>query len=183
MITFKIIAGDPGKTNDPFGMVGLEATWPDRKIYIRFAKQFKNVPYGIIANHFQTMMVKFDTPNVTLEKNFDYENVYKAFAKLNVKYVNTTANLTEKNRNKGWSVDKPYMIKWLKAENKIHTIQYPAKRSADVNELINQQNEIVGILSASGHTSYKRVRNRHDDLFMAKLIACNTIRMWWDYRK
>ena len=41
MKSLNILIGDPGKSNDPFGVIGLEGTWPERKIYIRHARQFK----------------------------------------------------------------------------------------------------------------------------------------------
>ncbi len=180
MKRINILIGDPAKSGDAFGVVGLEGTWPERKIYIRHAKQFWKKPYKIIANHFESMHKQINFTLMILEKNFDYHNVSRAFAHLPITFVSTTGTLTEKNKAKGWAVDKPYMIGWLKNEYKNHTIQYPKEKSADMQELINQQNEIVGITAPSGHISYKRQRGRHDDLFMPKLIGCNVIRIWWD---
>lgn len=180
MKSFKILSGDPARSSDSFGVVGLEATWPERKIHIRYAKQFWNEPYGIVANHFTTLQKKVKPDMMILEKNFDYDEVSKAFVHLPITYVSTTGNMTEKNRSKGWAVDKPYMIKWLKTEYTRHTIQYPSNKTTDMAELINQQNEMVGITSPSGHVSYKRKRGRHDDLFLACLIGCNAIRILWD---
>ena len=185
MKRINILIGDPASApgGDAFGVIGLQATWPERKIYIRHAKQFWNKPYRIIANHFKVLHRQINFTLLILEKNFDYEKVSKAFSHLPITYVSTTGNMTEKNRAKGWAVDKPYMIKWLKTEYKIHTIQYPNIKSADMAELINQQNEMVGITAPSGHISYKRQRGRHDDLFLAKLIGCNAIRIWWDNQR
>ena len=180
MKSYRLLIGDPGRTNDPFGEIGLEATYPEKKIYVRFAKQFKNVPYEIVANHFGKMKKLFNPHTIILEKNFDYPNVSRAFAHLPITYVTTSSGLSESTRVKGLSVDKPYMIGWLKVEKKKHNIQYPPKCSRDMQELINQDNEMSGILFPSGHTTYKRVRNRHDDLSMANLIGCNAIRMWWE---
>lgn len=180
MKTFTVISGDPAKSGDAFGVSGLQGTWPERKIYIRHTKQFWHTPYNTVANHFSILQKKVKPDMILIEKNFDYDNVSKAFAALPITYVSMSSNLTEKTRDKGWSVDKPYMIGWLQAEYKRHTIQYPKKQSSDMAELINQQNEIVGITGPSGHTSYKRTRNRHDDLFTSKLIGCNAIRLWWE---
>ena len=178
--SLKLLVGDPAKSGDAFGVLGLQGTWPERKIYIRHAKQFWNEPYGIVANHFITLQKKVKPDMIILEKNFDYEDISKAFAHLPIIYVSTTGNVTEKNRAKGWAVDKPFMIGWLKTEYTRHTIQYPTNQTADMAELVNQQNEMVGITSPSGHVSYKRKRGRHDDLFLCKLIGCNAIRIWWD---
>ena len=180
MKSLNILIGDPGKSNDPFGVIGLEGTWPERKIYIRHARQFKKAPYAAVVKHFEILHSQINFPLMLIEKNFDYENVSKAFSNLPITYVSTTGNMTEKARAKGWAVDKPFMIGWLKEEYKTHTIQYPNIKSADMDELINQQNQIVGITAPSGHVSYKAQRGRHDDLFLACLIGCNAIRIWWD---
>jgi len=176
----RLLIGDPAKTTDAFGVIGVEATWPARKIYLRFAKRFWNEPYKVVANHFALLKRLYKINMMILEKNFDYENVSKAFAHLPITYVTTTGNMTEEKRAKGWAVDKPYMIGWLKQEYKKHTILYPRLLSVEFQELINQRNEMVGITAPSGHVSYKRQRGRHDDLFMAELIGCNAVRLWWD---
>jgi len=181
--TLKLLIGDPAKTNDPFGVIGLEGTYPEKKIYTRHAKQFKREPYRTVADHFYNMHKKINFDLMILEKNFDYENISKAFAHLPITYVSTSSNLTKQTRAKGYSVDKPFMIKWLKKEYKKHTVQYPTNQSVDMQELINQRNQIVGITAPSGHVSYKAQRSRHDDLFLCELIGCNAIRIWWDQQQ
>lgn len=179
MKTLRIVSGDPGKTNDPFGVVGLEGTWPEKKIYIRYAKQFKRKSYKTVARHFEKLL-KNKPDLLLIEKNFDYENVSKAFARLPIQYVSTSANLTDKNRAKGFAIDKPFMIGWLLEQYKAKNIIFPTVKSADMQELVDQRSLIAGITAPSGHVSYKAERGRHDDLFMAKLIGCNAIRIWWD---
>ena len=117
-----------------------------------------------------------------IEKNFDYENIKKTFEQYDLQpgYVTTSANLTSKKNSQGWAVDKPYMIKWLARAYLKNTVQWPAKMTKDMQQLINQRSLMTGTTAPSGHTSYKAHRNRHDDLFMAKLIGCNAIRLWWD---
>jgi hypothetical protein len=88
--------------------------------------------------------------------------------------------MTEKARAKGWAVDKPFMIGWLKYQYRAKSIIFPAVRSADMQELVDQRSSIAGITAPSGHVAYKAERGRHDDLFMAKLIGCNAIRIWWE---
>jgi hypothetical protein len=181
MKRLRVVSGDPGKTNDPFGVVGLEATWPEKKIYIRYARQFKRKPYDYVARHF-VKLLKNNPDIILIEKNFDYENVSKAFSKYNlpIQYVSTTGNLTDKNNAKGFAIDKPFMIGWLKDQYRARTIIFPAVRSADMEELVTQRNSMASITAPSGHVAYKAERGRHDDLFMAKLIGCNAIRIWWD---
>ena len=183
MKTLSLLIGDPGISNDPFGVVALQGTYPDKKIYNRHAIQFKKEPYSAVANHFSKMHKKHDFDMMILEKNFDYDNVSKAFSHLPIQYVTTSSGLSEETRAKGYTVDKPYMISWLRSEYKRHTVQYPPNQSGDMKELINQRNEIVGITAPSGHTSYKRQRNRHDDLFLPELIGCNAIRIWWEQQQ
>lgn len=185
----RILIGDPGVTPDFFGVIGQEATtYPEKKIYTRHAQRFKKKPtetkkqyYARVAYHFHKLHNKLHFHLILLEKNFDYDNVSKAFVNLPITYVTTSGvQLTAKTRRKGFSIDKNFMIKWLKTEYTNHIIQLPSIPSDEIKELINQRNEISGITSPSGHTSYKRKRNRHDDLFMCELIGCNAIRIWWD---
>lgn len=183
MKSLKLLIGDPAKAGDAFGVVGLEGTYPEKKIYTRHAKQFWKKPYRTVANHFSKMHKKINFDMMILEKNFDYENVSKAFAYLPIIYISTSSGLSDATRAKGWSVDKPYMIGWLKTEYKKHTVQLPQEKSADMQELVNQRNEIVGITAPSGHVSYKRQRGRHDDLFLPELIGCNAIRIWWNEQR
>ena len=92
---------------------------------------------------------------------------------LDVAGIFTSANLTEKTINRGQSMDKPEMVKWLKDTMANHQVLFPEKPSEDMQELINQIHQIVGITGPSGHTTYKAMRGRHDDLFMAFLLCCH----------
>ena len=179
----RIIAGDPGRTNDPFGIVILDGTWPQRKIYVRGAKQFIKRPYSEIADFVVSLKRDHNPDMILIEKNFDYDNIKKTFEKydLQPRYITTSANLTDEKNSQGYTVDKPYMIKWLAREYLKNTVQWPqSKMTKDMQQLINQRSLMTGITAPSGHSSSKAQRNRHDDLFMAKLIGCNAIRLWWD---
>lgn len=180
MKSLKLLIGDPGKTNDPFGIFGLQGTWPERKIYPRYAEQLWHKPYSTVAKRFEFLQKKIKPDMTLIEKNFDHDRVSKAFSHLPITYVTMSNNLKEETRAKGWSVDKPYMMGWLKDEDAKHSIQYSLNPSKDMEEFVNQRNQIVGITAPSGHVSYKAQRNRHDDLFMCHVIGCNAIRLWWD---
>ncbi len=180
MKNLRLLIGDPGKSNDPFGTLGIDGTFPEKKIFIRTAKQFIKEPYGTVAKHFEHIYKTKKPDIMIIEKNFDYDSVYPAFAHLPIRYVTTLSNLTAETRSKGRSIDKPFMISWLQKQYRKHTIQVPSTQSPDMQELINQRNQIVGITGPSGHVSYKAQRNRHDDLFMCELIGCNFIRLWWE---
>jgi len=175
-----VLSGDPGKTNDPFGSVGVEGTWPEKKIYIRLAKQFKREKYKRVAKFYSSVRKSVKPHLILIEKNFDYDNLKIAFAKLPITYVTMSSNLKESTRRKGYSIDKPWCIKEIHKLHQRHAIQYPEILSYDMQELINQRNEMGGINTGTGHISYKRVRNRHDDLFMAKLMCVNAILLWWE---
>jgi len=178
--SLRLLIGDPARSGDAFGAVGLEGTWPERKIYTRLAKQYWRESYSTVAKKFAVLHNRIKPHLLILEKNFEYDRVSKAFTHLPVKYVTTSTGLTDKTKAKGWAVDKNFMIGWLQIEYKKHTVLFPKNPTDDMKELINQRNQIVGITGPSGHVSYKAQRNRHDDLFIAKLIGCNAIRLWWD---
>jgi len=175
----KILSGDPGRANDPFGTVGLEATWPEKKIHVRLAKQHKRKSYLKVARYYEKVKRQINPHLVLIEKNFDYDKLKPAFVNTNPTYVTMSSGLTKQTRRKGFSIDKPWVINEIHKLHKNHHIQYPDKMTADMQELINQRNEMSGIVSPAGKTTYKRTRNRHDDLFMAKLIGINAILLWW----
>lgn len=174
--------GDPAYSGDYFGTLGLEGTYPEKQINIRYARRFRKVTnetreqfYARVAAHYKSLHNKLHFDMIILEKNFDYDRVAPAFKELPILYVTTSGELTAQTRSKGKSVDKNFMIGWLKKEYIKHTIQLPTTHSTEIEELINQRNEISQI-----NGSFKRMRGRHDDLFSCELIGCNVIRLWWN---
>ena len=99
----RIIAGDLGRTNDPFGIVILDGTWTQRKIYVRGAKQFIKRPYSEIADFLVSLKTVHNPDMILIEKNFDYDNIKKIFEKYDwqPKYVTTSANLTDEKNSQG----------------------------------------------------------------------------------
>ena len=77
----RIIAGDLGRTNDPFGIVILDGTLPQRNIYVRGAKQFIKRPYSEIADLVVSLKRDHNPDMILIEKNFDYDNIKKTFEK------------------------------------------------------------------------------------------------------
>lgn len=179
MKTLSILAGDPGRANDPFGNVGLEGTWPSKFIYIRLAKQFKREKYSKVAKYYSKINNKVKPNLILIEKNFDYDNLKPHFTHLPVQYVTMSSGLKPETRRKGFSIDKNWCIKEIIKLHQRHAIQYPKKLSKDMQELIQQRQQMAGI-NVGSHVTYKRTRNRHDDLFMAKLIGINAILLWWE---
>ena len=121
----RIIAGDHGRTNDPFGIVILDGKWPQRKIYVRGENQFIKRPYSEIADFVVSLKMQHNPDMILIEKNFDYDNIKKTFEKydLDIQYIPTSANLTSKKNSQGNTVYKPYMIKWLAREYLKNTMQ------------------------------------------------------------
>lgn len=185
MKVLRIISGDPASEsgNDAFGTVGLEATYPNMIIHIRLAKQHKRESYYTIAKYYSKIKKKINPDLILLEKNFDYDKLLPIFSNINPTYVTMSSRLTEKTRKLMKSVDKPWVINEIHKLHKNHQIQYPSTLSADMQELVNQRNEMSGIVGATGKTTYKRTRNRHDDIFMAKLLGINAILHWWEELK
>ena len=178
-----VITGDPARYGDAFGIIGLEGLYPQRLIHIRHAKRFVKEKYFVVANHFSMLQKKINPDIMAIETNYRGRKLLPLFQekyKLPMIGIHTLSNLTDKTRRLGHSMDKPFMMNWYAEQQRLHRILYPDKRSADMEELINQTNEMVGITQPSGHVSYKRTRGRHDDLFMPKLIGCNIIRIWWE---
>ncbi len=96
--------------------MGLEGTWPEKQIHLKLAKQFFNTPYDVVAQYWDVWNNKVKPHLNIMEKNFDYENLFPVFSQypLDMRYVNTSANLSEKKNELGWTVDKPYMTKWAR---------------------------------------------------------------------
>ena len=181
-MNLRLLIGDPAFSGDYFGTLGLEGSYPNRVINVRYAKRFKLKPgesreefYTRVATHYKKLHKRLKFDLIILEKNFDYDRIEPAFRKLPILYITTSGELTAQTRAKGYSIDKNFMIDWLKKQYIKHSIQLPTIHSGEIEELINQRNEISQI-----NGSFKRMRGRHDDLFMCELIGCNTIRLWWN---
>lgn len=174
--------GDPGRSNDPFGIVGTMYNHDKHKIQFKLAKQIINQPYSVAAQ-FLIKMKKQIKPNfIGIETNNRGKRVlalYRTKYKMTwLQGVATSANLTEQTRQKGFTMDKPFMVKWFKTQMEEGLFEWPDDPTPDMQVLIDQVPQIVSIRTAGGQTSYKAQRGRHDDLFMAALHCCNFIRLF-----
>ena len=177
----KIVMGDPGRSHDPFGIVGIDLDMETGKIRPKLARQFIKTKYGIVANYLLTIEKKLRPQFMGIETNNRGKNVQKLFStkyNLQVAGVFTSSNLTEKTRERGESMDKPFMIHWLRDYIDDGMVEFPEHPSEDMQELINQHSQIVGINTMTGSVSYKAQRGRHDDLFMAFLLCCHMARLY-----
>ena len=151
----RIIAGDPGRTNDQFGIVILDGTWTQHTIYVRGAKNIIKRPSSEKADFLESVKRDHNPEMLLIEKNFEYDKIKKTFEKydLQTSYVTTSANLTSKKNCQVWAVDKPYMIKWLAREYRKNTVQWPANMTKDMQQIILQRAIMTGITARLGHTT------------------------------
>ena len=182
MIGLKVVMGDPGRKGDPFGIVGTSFNLDDYKIKFKLAKQFKNRPYSEVARYLQDIKNKIRPNFMGIETNNKGGRLLKLYHE---KYkmtwlhgINTAGDMTEKSRSKGYSMDKPFMVKWFAKKKDEGMFVFPDIPTVDMQELIDQIPQIVSIRTAGGQISYKAQRGRHDDLFVAALHCCNFIRLF-----
>ena len=176
-----IIMGDPGRSHDPFAIVGIELDMKTGKIRPRLARQFIKTKYGVVASYLLTIRQKLHPQFLGIETNNRGKSVQKLFHKkynLKVAGIFTSSHLTEQTRQRGESMDKPYMVNWLKNYINDDMIEFPENPGDDMRELENQLGQIVSIPTLSGGISYKAQRGRHDDLFMALLLCCHIARLY-----
>ena len=173
--------GDPGRSADPFAVVGIELDMDTGKIKVKLARQFIKTKYGIVADYLLTVRKQLRPNFIGIETNNRGKKVLKLFhEKYNLKIAGifTSANLTAKTMERGETMDKPFMVKYLKEQLQNNMIEFPPNPSEDMAELLRQINEFVGIRNPSGHTTYKAMRGRHDDLIMSLLLCCHMARLY-----
>lgn len=182
--------GNPGISdvrNDPFGIVGLLYNHDKHKIQFKLAKEFKDVNYSIIARYLQQVKKTIRPNFMGLETNNRGTSILKLFRSTYgldfLHGVNTTGDMTPEKRQKGYSMDKNFMVKWFIQKSKEGLFEFPLAPTPDMVKLIDQIPQIVAIKTMTGATSYKAQRGRHDDLFMAMLHALNFIRLFIDQQE
>ena len=126
---------------------------------------------------------KIIKPNyMGIETNNNGKNVLHLFReKFHMDYlqgVTTSAGLTEKTRDMGFAMDKPFMVHWFKDAMDKKMLKFPKDPSKDMQALIDQIPKITAQTTPGGQTTYKAYRGQHDDLFMAALLCCNFIRLF-----
>jgi len=184
MIGLKVICGDPARSSDAFAWVGAQYIPVDDQIQFKLAKQFFHTPYAIVASWAMDKH-KLLKPNfMAIETNNRGKEVLGLFTnKYKMDYiqgVTTSANLTEKSRQMGFAMDKPFMVHWFKDAMEKHMMKFPKNPGKDMQELMDQIPKIVSMPSLTGQTTYKAFRGQHDDLFIAALLCCNFIRLFID---
>ena len=136
MIGLKVIMGDPARTGDAFAWVGASFNLTDFKIKFKLAKQFFDTPYSQVAKYAKSIHQEIKPNFMGIETNNRGKNVLFLFHQkygLNfIHGVSTSANMTEKTRSKGYTMDKPFMVHWFKEKMGRHEIIFPAAPPRDM---------------------------------------------------
>lgn len=172
----------PDIQHDPFGVIGALYNHSTHTIQFKLAKEFTNTSYGNIANYLKKVKQDIKPNFMGLETNNRGKNILKLFReKYGMKYmygVNTSGDMTPETRQKGFTMDKNFMVKWFIEKREEGMFEFPLSPTRDMQKFIDQIPQIVAVKTLTGATSYKAQRGRHDDLFMAALHCCNFIRLF-----
>ena len=173
----RIVMGDPARKSDPSGFVGILGNCETGEIKVKLAREITNKnPDVRMANtvKFLRWIQKNVKPDfIGMETNNDGADIISRIKKcgITVNGIATSSGLTEETRNKGLTMDKNYTIKQLAKMMKKHSVIFPGNSTKDMQKLISQIPQIVGIRGPTGNRTYKAMRGRHDDLFMALLLC------------
>ena len=196
MTSLRVVCGDPGRSGDPFAVVGVQYEHSNydgsgrtsHKIHIKLAKQFIKRPYSDVAKYLYTVQKNIRPNHMAIETNNRGKRVLQLFKEKyklqNIRGVATSSNMSETARNTTLTLDKAYMINWLKQKLEVEKmIVFPCDATGDIKELMNQIPQIVSYQTPSGRIGYHADRGRHDDLVMALLHCCNYIRIYIDRKR
>ena len=163
----KIIACDPGRTNDPMGIVGIETDGDN--IHVRLAVQLINVSFGKAAKVLRKIKNKTNPDVMAIETNNYGGKLKRLFAEkygLPMAGINTAASSSSAH-----TLSKPAVIQLIAKMLRQNRIRFPGTASPDMQELMLQLTEYAAMKTPNGSTSYKRPKGRHDDLVSALLIC------------
>lgn len=174
---------DPAESGDPAANVVCEGTYPEKKVYVRIAKQFKD--HKVVRNHrilayLDNLKRKINPHIMAIERN-KQGNEFAEFFEirgLSLQRISTSAGITEETASKGYSMDKPATIGRFKIQKNKHNIIFSDTPTLDMQELIDQIPKIISIHSP-GHIIQRAHRGQHDDLFICLLHCFNLIELWW----
>jgi len=176
--TKRIIGIDPGRTHDPAAIVGI--TWsPADGIMIRHASQHVGMSYDTLAHRHVRPLCQSVLPHyVAVETNNEGHACLAAIRRAGVtgaRGVATTGAMDPWRRSRSpYAMDKPYMVSWMRERLRGGRLRLPPKghsRYADL--LCTQIQDISSYQQLSGSTAYRARLGRHDDLWMAAMLACH----------
>ena len=182
MSKIRIMMGDPGRTHDPFGIVGVELDLKTFIIIPKFARHYQKMSFEKVAADMLPIVQKIKPSIFGLETNNEGKKAINEFQKqgINTKGVSTVSVLTDEHRQYWQSMDKTYTVKWVKSMIATRNIQFPSNPSPHMQALEDQISLIAEYITPNGSLSYKARNGRHDDLFMAFILCCHIARIYMD---
>ena len=98
--------------------------------------------------------------------------------KIPIMPVYTTGEVSDRRR---WDVmDKAYTTEWAADRFRNHQVKVPRYHSIYMELWLDQLKQIKRFRTPSGQTTYKAMRNRHDDIFSASLICFHLARLYME---
>ena len=169
----RFIAIDPGVSNDPTGIVGIDTKAGNIQVIYaqRVPRPTPQEMYELLWKLY-AIINPFKISCETNNRGKDFTNAITKFG-MDVNPVFTTNRVREKNKRNPTVMPKNFTIAWLKQQ----TLEFPKNPSTEMQQLIDEVNSIQRFEMGS-NTQYKAQRSRHDDLFMALLIAVHTYRVF-----
>ena len=163
--SIRVVCGDPGRSHDPFAVVGVQLetyqydNHPLHKIHIKLAKQFIKRPYSEVAKYLHIIQKNIRPNFIGIETNNRGKRVLQLFKEKyklhNIQGIATSSNMSDTARNTTLTLDKSYMMHWLKQKLEVEKmILFPNNPDADMQELMQQIPQIVSYTTPSGQTGY-----------------------------
>ena len=194
-----MLACDPGRRVDPFGVVLIDwhaslrdaerrgwvaggASLPSTHrpcIVVHEAAQFISRPYREVAARIKEIARQAHPDLVLVESNgAEGRAAFAAMEAAGIQRLHPVAcggpDVSEDTMRAGIAYSKEAVIDYLRAKIKKRLVVWGG--SSTLGELRQQLREFVSRRSPSGIKTYARQRGRHDDLAMALLLACSGAR-------
>ena len=174
---YKILCGDPARSNDYFAFVGIEYDTDTDTIYIKFARQYQGKPFSAVARDMLPIIKKIKPHVFCLESNNEGKTAIKSFEKLGIRTraIYTTSKTNDDNARME-TMPKGYTVKDLKVRFNDKRVFFPTQQNATIKELKLQMQLFTQYVTLNGSTTYRASRG-HDDLVSALLLTCHIARM------
>lgn len=184
----KILALDPGKIADSFGVVGIEVIKDE--IHIRLAKRWLGRNYTEVVNKIIAIHVRQNFDHIVLEMNNTGQVVKELFDAKGIRTipVNTVGRITDpKKKLSLTAMEKKEISLWFLRMKTDHKIKFHGTDDPDVKELMRQiqifaEHRPKGEYS-TGNFKYSAPGEEHDDMVMALLLACHIGRTYLDKKR
>ena len=176
----RIICGDPGRSADSFGMFGGILDVKRRMIYPKYAREWIGMSFARVANEFKKDWKAIKPHFFAIESNNEgREKAHPEFERRGMKtqLIATSGMLTERNRFRWQTMDKPYTVQWLREFKAAGQIGWPKSPGRTMKKFENQMLSIEEYTTPTGMVGYRARRNGHDDIFLASLLFFHVCRI------